>query len=100
MRWADRVERNDFATKREAYYISKYWGGCRFDAQAESDAVMDDIEAMAGMWSPWSRDRPLTSSAFTACSPRMPVTAASSCPGPRPRPWAMAPSRGRCPLAP
>ena len=43
------VESNDFATKREAYYISKNWGECRFDEQAESDAIMDDIEAMASM---------------------------------------------------
>ena len=43
------VEHNDFATKREVYYISKNWGECRFDDQAESDAAMDDIEAMASM---------------------------------------------------
>ena len=43
------VENDDFATKREAYYISKNWGDCRFDEQAESDAIMDDIEAMASM---------------------------------------------------
>ncbi|MEJ2433899.1 MAG: hypothetical protein P8Y53_12345 [Pseudolabrys sp.] len=43
------VEHDDFATKREAYYISKNWGDCRFDEQAESDAVMDDIEAMASL---------------------------------------------------
>jgi DNA topoisomerase-6 subunit A len=43
------VESNDFATKREAYYISKNWGDCRFDHQSESDAIMDDIEAMASM---------------------------------------------------
>jgi DNA topoisomerase-6 subunit A len=43
------VEGNDFATKREAYYISKNWGDCRFDEQAESDAIMDDIEALASM---------------------------------------------------
>ena len=43
------VENDDFATKREAYYISKNWGDCRFDKQAESDAVMDDIEALASM---------------------------------------------------
>ena len=43
------VESNDFATKREAYYISKNWGDCRFDEQAEFDAIMDDIEAMASM---------------------------------------------------
>lgn len=43
------VENDDFATKREAYYISKNWGDCRFDEQAESDAIMDDIEAMASV---------------------------------------------------
>ena len=43
------IESDDFATKREAYYISKNWGDCRFDEQAESDAVMDDIEALASM---------------------------------------------------
>ena len=43
------VEHDDFATKREAYYISKNWGDCRFDEQAESDAIMDDIEAMASV---------------------------------------------------
>jgi DNA topoisomerase-6 subunit A len=43
------VESNDFATKREAYYISKNWGDCRFDEQAESDAIMDDIEAIASL---------------------------------------------------
>ena len=43
------VEHNDFATKREVYYISKNWGDCRFDEQAESDATMDDIEAIASM---------------------------------------------------
>jgi len=43
------VENNDFATKREAYYISKNWGACRFDEQAESDATMDDIEALASV---------------------------------------------------
>ena len=31
------VEHDDFATKREVYYISKNWGDCRFDEQAESD---------------------------------------------------------------
>jgi len=43
------VQHDDFATKREAYYISKNWGDCRFDAQAESDAIMDDIEALASL---------------------------------------------------
>jgi len=41
------IASNDFATKREAYYLSKNWGDCRFDDQTESDAVMDDIEALA-----------------------------------------------------
>jgi len=40
------VSGNDMATKREAYYVSKNWGEARFKEQAESDAVMDDIEAM------------------------------------------------------
>jgi DNA topoisomerase-6 subunit A len=39
----------DFATKREAYYVSKNWGECRFNDQSESDAVMDDIEALTSM---------------------------------------------------
>ena len=41
------VENDDFATKREAYYVSKNWGECKFKDQPESDAVMDDIEALA-----------------------------------------------------
>jgi DNA topoisomerase VI subunit A len=44
------VERDDFATKREVYYISKNWGECRFDEQPESDATIDDIEALASMY--------------------------------------------------
>jgi len=43
------VEHDDFATKREVYYISKNWGDCRFDEQSESDAIMYDIEAIASM---------------------------------------------------
>jgi DNA topoisomerase-6 subunit A len=43
------VENDDFATKREAYYVSKNWGECKFNEQAESDSVMDDIEALASM---------------------------------------------------
>jgi DNA topoisomerase VI subunit A len=38
---------NDFATKREAYYISKNWGDCRFEEQTESDATMDVIAALS-----------------------------------------------------
>jgi DNA topoisomerase-6 subunit A len=40
------VGNNDFATKREAYYISKNWEEAKFDEQPESDTVMDDIEAL------------------------------------------------------
>ncbi len=40
------VRNNDFATKREAYYISKNWGDAKFDEQVESDTAMDDIEAL------------------------------------------------------
>ena len=40
------VETSDFATKRDAYYQSKNWGEAKFDEQAESDAVMDDVEAL------------------------------------------------------
>ncbi len=40
------IQNNDFATKREAYYISKNWDDCKFDEQVESDTVMDDIEAL------------------------------------------------------
>lgn len=43
------VRSNDFATKREVYYVSKNWGDCRFDDQPESDAIMDDIEALASL---------------------------------------------------
>ena len=40
------VETEDVATKRDAYYQSKNWSDAKFDEQAESDTVMDDIEAM------------------------------------------------------
>lgn len=40
------VGKDDFATKREAYYVSKNWGDAKFDEQTESDTVLDDIEAM------------------------------------------------------
>jgi DNA topoisomerase VI subunit A len=42
----DLIKDQDLATKREAYYVSKNWGEARFKEQPESDAVMDDIEAM------------------------------------------------------
>src|SRR5688572_23290701 len=40
------VDNDNFATKREAYYISKNWEEAKFDEQPESDATMDDIEAL------------------------------------------------------
>ncbi len=40
------IETDDIASKREAYYISKNWGDARFKEQPESDAIMDDVEAM------------------------------------------------------
>jgi len=40
------IEKDDIATKREAYYVSKNWEDARFMEQPESDTVMDDIEAM------------------------------------------------------
>ncbi len=40
------IEKEDIATKREAYYVSKNWDDAKFDEQPESDMVMDDIEAM------------------------------------------------------
>ncbi len=40
------IEKDDIATKREAYYVSKNWEEARFKEQPESDAVMDDMEAM------------------------------------------------------
>jgi len=43
------IETNDMATKREAYYISKNWGQAGFSEQAESDTIMDDVEAMFGV---------------------------------------------------
>jgi DNA topoisomerase-6 subunit A len=43
------VEDGEQVSKREAYYISKNWEEARFDQQPESDAVMEDIEAMIGV---------------------------------------------------
>ncbi len=40
------VETDDIATKREAYYVSKNWQEARFNEQPESDAVMEDVEAL------------------------------------------------------
>ncbi|MBI1850145.1 MAG: DNA topoisomerase IV subunit A [Planctomycetes bacterium] len=44
------IETNRRATKREAYYISKNWDDAKFDAQEESDTVMDDVEAMFSVY--------------------------------------------------
>jgi DNA topoisomerase-6 subunit A len=43
------VETDDIATKREAYYVSKNWDDARFNEQPESDAVMEDVEALFGV---------------------------------------------------
>jgi DNA topoisomerase-6 subunit A len=43
------IDKNDMATKREAYYISKNWGKAGFAEQDESDTIMDDVEAMFGV---------------------------------------------------
>jgi DNA topoisomerase VI subunit A len=43
------VESDDIATKREAYYVSKNWEEARFNEQPESDAVMEDVEALFGV---------------------------------------------------
>ncbi|RKY22547.1 MAG: DNA topoisomerase VI [Planctomycetota bacterium] len=40
------IAEDTFATKREAYYVSKNWNDARFHEQTESDTVMDDIESM------------------------------------------------------
>ena len=55
------IETDDFASKREIYYTSKGstkrgsedgkagWGPAAFNEQPESDAIMDDMEAMVGV---------------------------------------------------
>ena len=40
------IDEDDIATKREAYYVSKNWGEARFGAQEESDAILEDVEAL------------------------------------------------------
>ncbi len=45
----DLLDRDDIAGKREIYYNSKSWGECRFDEQPESDALLDDMEALLGI---------------------------------------------------
>jgi len=44
------IQAETFATKREAYYVSKNWAEARFDEQPESDTVMDDVEAMFSLY--------------------------------------------------
>jgi DNA topoisomerase-6 subunit A len=55
------VQTDDFASKREVYYTSKGasqanlppgqagWGPASFEDQTDSDAIMDDVEAMVGV---------------------------------------------------
>lgn len=45
----DLLDKDDIAGKREIYYNSKSWGECRFEAQPESDSLLDDMEAMLGV---------------------------------------------------
>ena len=41
------IETDDIATKREAYYVAKGWSSeLGFGDQAESDTVLDDVEAL------------------------------------------------------
>jgi len=40
------LDTEEEVTKREAYYVSKNWGEARFDEQEESDAVIEDVEAL------------------------------------------------------
>ncbi len=40
------IDTDDIALKREAYYVSKNWDVARFKGIDESNAVMDDVEAM------------------------------------------------------
>ncbi len=45
----DLIGTSRHSTKREAYYQAYNWGAAAFAAQEESDAVMDDVEAMLGV---------------------------------------------------
>jgi len=40
------IQKDDIATKREAYYVSKNWKEAMFNAQQDSDSIMDDVEGM------------------------------------------------------
>jgi len=40
------ISTHDIAAKRDVYYQSKNWSEAKFAEQPESDAVMDDVEAM------------------------------------------------------
>ena len=43
------IETDERATKRDAYYQTKNWGDARCDEQAESDTILDDVEALFGV---------------------------------------------------
>lgn len=43
------LEKDDIATKREAYYTAYNWEEAKFAGQPESDTVLDDMEAMIGV---------------------------------------------------
>jgi DNA topoisomerase-6 subunit A len=41
------IDTDDIASKREMYYVAKGdWGECKFNDQADSDSIMDDVEAL------------------------------------------------------
>ncbi len=44
------IQEQTQASKREVYYVSKNWEDAKFDEQAESDTVMDDVEAMFSLF--------------------------------------------------
>ena len=43
------IEKDDRATKRDAYYQTKNWEDARCEDQVESDTILDDIEAFFGV---------------------------------------------------
>jgi DNA topoisomerase VI subunit A len=45
----DMIQKDERATKRDAYYQTKNWSEARCDDQSESDTILDDIEAYFGV---------------------------------------------------
>ncbi|MET1124170.1 MAG: DNA topoisomerase IV subunit A [Archaeoglobaceae archaeon] len=44
----EQLEVNKSSTLRELYYISEGWGAAKFDDQAESDRLIEDLEILTG----------------------------------------------------